>query len=924
MTIKKALSILLAVMMLMGIFTASITATAADVTYSDVNEGMWSYDAIKYVSENGLMNGTGGSTFSPAVNLTRAMVVTVLYRMEGSPAIEFSPANFMDVPADQFYSEAVQWAFNEKIVTGTGTDDWGIPYFSPNREITRQELATMFIRYAAFKYINTDANTNLDKFTDKAEVATWASDAMKWATNVGLINGTGNGNTLSPAGKATREQFATIIYRFKTLDFEYDHHYSAPVVQSTFTEKEYPLVENADLYVAVDGNDSNPGTKDKPLATFEAAKLKVRELKKTAKDEIVVAFKAGNYGKLDAISFSAEDTGSEKTPIKYCKYGDGEVIFSNGYTIKNSDFTSIEESDKYLFKAENYDSIKKVDLSNVLADGEAITTLFADVGICHEARYPNKNTNGTDRCFSNMTTTVDKYCSIMLQTALPEIVESFRTTEGMRVTGFLRVGWLIETFDVKSYDPETKILTFNTYEGFVPPSGYPIGESAGGFDFMFEGRTEDTVYFSNLSDQLDNKGEFWFNPETKDLFIYKPSGNYTIVTGGVFMNVGNADYITFEGFTFNGSNANIAFSVEHSDDIVFDSCKFLNYAGDRIMNVSQIRNFKFRNNEVYNFGATGLYITPFWKDRVGDFENSYFSAQESGVEIDNNYFHDFGFIDMWSGAINFYCNSGSRVSHNYFKNGAHCAVEFNSSINILIEYNVFDNMMMTTADYGAIYTNWGFEDRGNVIRYNLFTNIRAAGAQYAIYLDDGDVCGVEIYGNLFHDAGSCAVTSNGGRDHNIHDNVFVNSGANEYRRFLFMNFNHRTDKYLEGELSITDYVQGTDDMMKTLKNDVPKEGEPGYEIWSQNWPIFYQYHDDITKLGDPNCIFTTINYVTNNYQIGDKPISEAAYLKWGVGQETNKVISVNDNPLFVNPAKGDYRIKDGVDFDLPFEMMGRY
>ena len=151
MKVKKILSMLLAVVMLMSIFTAGMTVSAAGVTYSDVTEDMWSYEAIKFVTENGLMNGTGGSSFSPAVSLTRAMVVTVLYRMEGSPAVSFIEDEFMDVKPDLFYSDAVAWAFDEKIVTGTATDDWGVPYFSPDREITRQELATMFIRYADFK-----------------------------------------------------------------------------------------------------------------------------------------------------------------------------------------------------------------------------------------------------------------------------------------------------------------------------------------------------------------------------------------------------------------------------------------------------------------------------------------------------------------------------------------------------------------------------------------------------------------------------------------------------------------------------------------------------------------------------------------------------------------------------------------------------
>jgi hypothetical protein len=321
---------------------------------------------------------------------------------------------------------------------------------------------------------------------------------------------------------------------------------------------------------------------------------------------------------------------------------------------------------------------------------------------------------------------------------------------------------------------------------------------------------------------------------------------------------------------------------------------------------------------MFNFGATGLYVTPFWKDRVNDFENSYFALKDSGIVIDNNYFHDFGFIDMWSGAVNFYCNSGSRVSHNYFKNGAHAAVEFNSSNNILIEYNVFDNMMMSTADYGAVYTNWGFEDRGNVVRYNLFKNIRAAGAQYSIYLD-GNSAGVEIYGNLFYDGGACGITMNGTRDHMVHDNVFINSKNNEYRRFLFSSIYSRTEEYMETGT----YEPGAAMKEEMDLSKVPKEGELGYELWKQQWPELYAFHDDITKLGDPECVYTTINYIENNHLIGEKEISEEAFLEFGVGKGTNKYYTIDENPFFKNPAKGDYTIV-GNTIDIPFEMMGQY
>ena len=208
---RKLLSLFLVAVMMLSSVMMSIPANAASVNYSDVSEDMWSYDDIVYVTENGLMNGTGGSSFSPAMSLTRGMVVTVLWRMEGSPRTNFQDL-FCDVDVRQYYSEAVIWAKNKSIVTSTGSDGWE-ETFSPNREITRQELATMFVRFATYKNIITDNTASLDKFTDKDDVADWASDAMKWATSVGLINGTGNGSTLSPLGSATREQFATIIYQ---------------------------------------------------------------------------------------------------------------------------------------------------------------------------------------------------------------------------------------------------------------------------------------------------------------------------------------------------------------------------------------------------------------------------------------------------------------------------------------------------------------------------------------------------------------------------------------------------------------------------------------------------------------------------------------------------------------------------------------
>ena len=392
MNSKKIMSLFLAALMLLGTVLAGITvaASASELSYSDVTSDMWSYDDIKYVTENGLMNGTGGTSFSPTVGVTRAMVVTVLYRADKSPLTDFKDV-FTDIEEGEYYSDAVIWAYDKKIANGTDVGEWGETKFSPDRVITRQELATMFVRYAEYKGVILDKSNTLDKFTDNASVADWASDAMKWATGCGLINGTGNGDTLSPTMTATREQSAAIIHRFKTISFDYSIKYSTPIVQSTYTELPYPLVTDADIYVAVDGNDSNPGTFEKPVATFAKAVELISKVEK--KGERKVAFMAGDYG-ITNVTMDESNSGTAESPITYCAYGDGEVYFTNGLHLTTDMFSPLDESDGlYRFNSEAADKIMKIDLTK-LPNGDNVTAesqLFTNGMFCNRARVPNKS-----------------------------------------------------------------------------------------------------------------------------------------------------------------------------------------------------------------------------------------------------------------------------------------------------------------------------------------------------------------------------------------------------------------------------------------------------------------------------------------------------------------------------------------------------
>ena len=154
------------------------------------------------------MQGTSETTFSPYAPMTRAMVATVLYRMAGEPAVS-GDVTFSDVPADTWYTQAVAWAQEKGVIQGTSPTT-----FSPDSQVTREQLATFFYRFADFENPDPiEITGDLTGFTDADQVASYATDAMKWAIGEGLISGTTE-TTLSPKATATRAQVATILMRY--------------------------------------------------------------------------------------------------------------------------------------------------------------------------------------------------------------------------------------------------------------------------------------------------------------------------------------------------------------------------------------------------------------------------------------------------------------------------------------------------------------------------------------------------------------------------------------------------------------------------------------------------------------------------------------------------------------------------------------
>jgi hypothetical protein len=175
--------------------------------FVDVDEDDWWFDSIYYVCARGLFQGTSRSTFAPQGTMTRAMLVTVLHRLEGAPeASAISPLT--DVQAGQWYTAAVNWAGANGIVEGYPDGRFGV-----GDDVTRQQMAVILYRYANYKGYSVSAASNLGGYSDAAEIDAWACDAMTWANAKGIIAGT-TPTTLAPRGNASRAQVAAVLMRF--------------------------------------------------------------------------------------------------------------------------------------------------------------------------------------------------------------------------------------------------------------------------------------------------------------------------------------------------------------------------------------------------------------------------------------------------------------------------------------------------------------------------------------------------------------------------------------------------------------------------------------------------------------------------------------------------------------------------------------
>ncbi len=901
---KQILSVFLAAVMLVSAVLATGAAAAVETGYDDVAGDRWSAEDIVYVSQKGMMQGVSETEFAPISPVTRAMVVTVLYRLAGQPEVKES-SKFTDVPEGEWYAAPVAWGADNGIVMGFEDST-----FAPMDPVSREQLVTFIGRYAELSYVKL-GTAELDGYTDAGDVQSYAANYVKWAVGAGLIKGITE-DKLMPGEGASREQFAAIMHRFDTAEFEYELVYNTPTAYSNYTEKDYPLQDDADFFVSTAGSDTNNGkTKESAFRTFERAKAAVNEAKATATDEIKVAFLAGDYGNL-SLNFTAEDSGTEEAPIVYCAYGDGEVKFNNGLEIKGSEFVDITDSEKELFRASIASNIKKYDLNGKLTLEElGRAALFSDTELCTVARYPNKD-NGVDVFSDGRAWTKVGARELKLQGLYKNRAKSYHTFDGVLMVGYLEADYFCPRVPIEKYDEETEVITL------------------GGAN-LFTELAEDDVwfintrgfFFENVTEELDHDGEYFIDKDTMTLYVYNPTGDYGFAVGGTFLNVAGGSHITFRGFDFS-CNIGTAINFSHpSTDVHLDLCKVSKNEANNAMWMGGY-DMSVTNSEFFILGGGGIY------ENCGTGEHKELLTSCKHV-IENNSFHDTAIVNKTYHAPVQIGGCCTLVSHNEFYNTPHMAIKF-SGVKEIVEYNVFTNCNREIDDAGTIYGGRSYTEFGKVIRYNAFINTSTESHQ--IYLDDG-LSNVSVYGNLFYGRCNMNIQMSGGRNIDIYDNVMIRPEDNLGGETLINGWAKYYDKvFYEDEGWIGDWRELE---AANYGFRLPAEGTPAYDAWMAEEPWIFELNYDLKKenLDDPNLIVNPTNdNIYDNYGFANAENCDfdiADQVKNLGSVYNNVVFSHAENPLFVDPTNGDYSIRGDVDLEaidkipfIPFAKMGRY
>lgn len=376
---RRKLSLALAVILAVSLFT--LPAQAADNRFTDVPEAHWAHDAIEYVVDEGLFAGTSSTTFNPEGTMTRAMLWVVLARMDG---VDTSKTN-----GGAWYQAGLDWAVKNGISDGT----------NPNNNITREQFASMLYRYAENAGEDITADTSeLNKFIDTINIASYALEPLAWAVENGIVSGTSS-DTISPAGNATRAQVATMLMRYdqtfndgqsnnpggETNKPEVDYTLSLGIMKSSLEVGASTIVEISTVPFSA---------KDDLTFTFTSSDTSVATIKTTASNKVGCTVKAVGPGNAtitvtDSNGITAEAkvtvTGSSTVDPSGDEYADvkDEIIKLTNDVRAENGVAALTKSDLLMKIAQQRaeESADNETIRHIRPDGSFYDTIFAEYGL---------------------------------------------------------------------------------------------------------------------------------------------------------------------------------------------------------------------------------------------------------------------------------------------------------------------------------------------------------------------------------------------------------------------------------------------------------------------------------------------------------------------------------------------------------------
>jgi hypothetical protein len=518
-----------------------------------------------------------------------------------------------------------------------------------------------------------------------------------------------------------------------------------------------------DIYVAVNGDDANPGSPSKPVATIQRAQEIIRQCKSTqslAEEAMTVYIRGGNYFLESPIRITKEDSGGENFPVLYTAYKNETVRFIGGAQLEPKWFKPVTSQSPVWVRLDeaakgkvlqinlkehgitNYGSMRVRGFSK--RHVQSPMELVFNGQAMQLARWPNEG-------FATTTSAKDD-----IQFGYSEDRPS-RWTQAADpwAFGYFCHGWADEFDPIESIDTENKTITLGKKPGYgiKPEKGW---------------------YALNLLEEIDMPGEWFLDRGEGILYFWPPQkiqGSEILVSmlgenTEPLLHIHNARYITFKNIAFESGRFD-GIQIKKSDHILIDGGKICNMGNQGITIDGSYCGIK--NCDIYGVGADGASLS-------GGDRNTLISGMNY---IRNCHIHNFSRLTRtYTPAIRL-SGVGNWASNNVIHDGPHSGIMFSGNEHV-VEFNDISRCCTESDDAGAFYSGRDWGARGNIIRYNFFHHIQSSliGAHgvHAVYLDDC-LSGVKVFGNVFYNISGRAVMCGGGRDNHIENNVMVNCGS---------------------------------------------------------------------------------------------------------------------------------------------------